>query len=83
MPRPKTFTEYVMTKEWERERAAEPDYRAELAEFRAQVRYALDEWVPPGDEAYQRLRALVGPWPHEEQTMEEIMRENAEYEEQP
>ncbi len=48
----------------------EPDYRAQLAEFIAQVRYAADEYDRCGypDDAecnlIRRLRALVGPWPH-------------------
>ena len=47
----------------------EPDYRAELAELRAQVRHLADELE--GATPYQalrvmeRLRELVGPWPHE------------------
>jgi uncharacterized protein YukE len=48
--------------------------RAELAELRAQVRYALDDWGGDDHIRYtsqstrtlvKRLRALVGPWPHE------------------
>ncbi len=52
-----------------------PDYRAELAELRAQVRYLADEieegWpeaksggLVPSD-VIERLRALVGPWGYE------------------
>ena len=48
-----------------------PDYRAELAEFIAQVRYALDDYdavdatSDAGIELAGRLHVLVGPWPHE------------------
>lgn len=54
------------------------DPRADLAELRSQVRYLADEFevtVPPPDlpdrydllrlDVIERLRALVGPWPHE------------------
>ena len=51
-----------------------PDYRADLAELRAQVRYLADEYGVPGPyydadvrlgALLERLRTLVGDWPHE------------------
>lgn len=49
---------------------AEPDYRAELAEFIAQVRYRLDDMkgVTNDHQFFSMFDALVefvGPWPHE------------------
>ena len=50
----------------------EPNYRAELAELRAQVRHLADDLAADGEllmeagNAAERLYALVGrEWPHE------------------
>ena len=58
----------------------EPDYQAKWAELRAQVRYLADEiedWPVQTPRAVAvRLRALVGPWPHERKP-ERLTREEA------
>lgn len=70
--RPRTFLEDQMSKRWAQEdRAirrdlAEPDYRAAYAELAAQVRYLADDYALLLPVAfYEKLRALVGKWPHE------------------